>query len=585
MKYRPSITCAVLLKTTTNLQATPVPAADIHSSRPKGQPEVQVPVPVAMGEVTRLLCALRYLTRVKDIATEIQEQDTLEQLSGARVLGYLTQQMRKNTTDSSVDGTGRRFGWVNRNLNTARSIKANQQGLDGGYGESNESTPSQDNGSADDTQAAQADGVQKVPSEFSGKISEDEVSELPELEQAGWWPEGQEEAKEVEMTTLPSKSNDKGGDDDDSKEAERDDKKPDDVNDDEDETGGGYETPEVSEAVDRGMLSPIAGIRHIARSPGPERAGRMGSRLSMQTQMFSHVAEGGGELPVLRSVPEELFRSLVRPLRWGQECSRFGFLDEHCLSAHMEVDHTKTEAGSQSELLRLSEYERTQYMRLNTLLARLADMQAQEQSGLGARETEAVNTCTGILAHLRDLEQNPATWHRGGFLNKVDNYLAVLLFRRPMAADKGKAFQARFTQAGAKGGDVQLHVQTSEEDAEAIVPHVAAAKEGYLALMWKALMALVIMTLILFGVAGMWYVWHFDARSSYTSATALAAEEHGARAADRARAFAQQASTYASLLSAGLATAKAVGERSLAATNSTEAAAADRSYALLGHLR
>lgn len=45
--------------------------------------------------------------------------------------------------------------------------------------------------------------------------------------------------------------------------------------------------------------------------------------------------------------------------------------------------------------------------------------------------SSAVRLLRNALLALRQMEEDPSTWHRGGFLHFVDNYLAALLYRRP----------------------------------------------------------------------------------------------------------------------------------------------------------
>ena len=67
-------------------------------------------------------------------------------------------------------------------------------------------------------------------------------------------------------------------------------------------------------------------------------------------------------------------------------------------------------------------------------------------------DVEMIRRCHALLRHLREVEHNPRTWHEGGFLNKIDNYLAVLLYRRepPPSAAPGYVRRSRTRSVGCR---------------------------------------------------------------------------------------------------------------------------------------
>jgi hypothetical protein len=48
----------------------------------------------------------------------------------------------------------------------------------------------------------------------------------------------------------------------------------------------------------------------------------------------------------------------------------------------------------------------------------------------GEFEAQTIRRMFILIKYLRQIETNPRSWHESGFLNRIDNELAVLLYRR-----------------------------------------------------------------------------------------------------------------------------------------------------------
>ena len=100
---------------------------------------------------------------------------------------------------------------------------------------------------------------------------------------------------------------------------------------------------------------------------------------------------------------------------------------------YAEFERCFAELGDSDPVLRGSESK--YYRELCRLLDRkihtggLLEVVAQRY-GHSDAATVIFSTIKEMLAFLRQVESDPTTWHRGGFLHKVDNYLALLVFRR-----------------------------------------------------------------------------------------------------------------------------------------------------------
>eukprot|EP00457_Paulinella_chromatophora_P000083 gb/GEZN01000083.1/.p1 GENE.gb/GEZN01000083.1/~~gb/GEZN01000083.1/.p1 ORF type:complete len:2433 (-),score=354.77 gb/GEZN01000083.1/:111-7409(-) len=118
-------------------------------------------------------------------------------------------------------------------------------------------------------------------------------------------------------------------------------------------------------------------------------------------------------------------------------------------------------------------------------------------------ELKVVNHTVAILQYLREIEINPRTWHPGGFLNRVDNVLAVLIYRREGSDEEDPA------QVAQKASGPILDLPNTEKFARLLAE--MSPRKCPLAL--KYVPAFIVMLLLLVGIYVLWASFHYRSLS------------------------------------------------------------------------
>eukprot|EP00808_Paulinella_micropora_P001218 g35404.t1 len=106
----------------------------------------------------------------------------------------------------------------------------------------------------------------------------------------------------------------------------------------------------------------------------------------------------------------------------------------------------------------------------------------------------------GMLRYFREIEINPKTWHPGGFLNRIDNTLAILLYRRE-GSDEGDDEEDKSEKR-----EMVRELPNNEKFARLL----AEMQPRKCPRVLKYLPAVVVMLLLFVGIYVLWYTWHYQ---------------------------------------------------------------------------